>query len=254
VPLLQQIVQGEVWGFLFVFLRLGAFLQLMPGIGEQAVTIRARLLLALLITLILLPLVRAKVPAVPDNPAGLMLLIGGEAIVGIAMGLAMRMIMSALNLAGSLIAIESGLAFIQTVDPTQGTQGSLVASFLSLAGLTAILASDLYILPLKALHDSYTLFPPGQWPTTSDWMHIVVDTVAGSFRLGVQMAAPFIVFGVVFNVILGVLSRLVPQMQVTFITQPAQILLSFALLSMLMGMLLTMFLTYYGQRIGTFLL
>lgn len=254
MPLLQQIVQGEIWGFMFVFLRLGAIAQLMPGIGEQAVSTRARLLIALMLTLIILPLVRTKIPPMPDNPSYLLILIGAETATGIAMGLAMRLIMSTLNAAGSIIAIQSGLAFIQTVDPTQGTQGSLVASFLSLAGLTALLASDMYFMPIVALHDSYTIFPPGQWPTTSDWLKTILDTVAGSFKLGIQMSAPFIVFGIVFNVIVGVLSRLIPQMQITFVTQPAQILLSFALLSILMGMLITMFLTYYGERMKTFLL
>ena len=254
MPMLQALVQGEVWGFLLIFLRLAAVIQLIPGIGEQAVPQRARLMLALILTLVMLPLLRQAIPAIPDNPAGLMALAGAEIGTGLLISLCLRLILSTLNTAGSLIAIQSGLAFIQTIDPTQGTQGSLVANFVSLVGLTAIFASDLYFLPIAAIHDSYTLFPPGHWPVPEDMLKTVLDTVAGSFRLGIQMAAPFIVFGIVFNTALGILARLIPAMQVSFIAQPAQIVLSFALLSILMGTITNMFLTYFGERLRTFLL
>lgn len=254
MPVLQKLVQGEVWGFLFLLLRLGAIVMIMPGLGEQAVPQRIRLTLGLILTLVMLPILRGAVPPLPDNPSGLLVLIGAEVGTGVMMGLALRLILSSLNTAGSIIAIQSGLSFIQTIDPTQGTQGALVSNFLSLVGITAIFASDLYVLPIAALHDSYTIFPPGHWPAAGDMARTIIDTVAGSFRLGIQMSAPFIVFGIVFNTALGILARLIPQMQVTFITQPAQILVAFALLSILMGTLTTMFLNYFSQRMQTFLL
>jgi flagellar biosynthetic protein FliR len=174
--------------------------------------------------------------------------------MGLLIGLALRLILTALNVAGTVIAIQSGLAFIQTIDPTQGAQGSLVANFLSLIGVVVIFAADLHVMPIAALRDSYTLFPPGHWPDMQDMVKTVIDTVSASFRLGMQIAAPFIVFGIVFNIALGVLARLIPQMQVTFITLPAQLLVAFALLSMTLGTAVTLYLDYFTKRLQTFLL
>ena len=251
---LERLLAGEVWAFLLIFVRVGSVMMLVPGLGEQTIPARIRLTLGLLLAYVMLPLVHGTIPPNPDSPTGATVFILGEVGVGLLIGMALRLVLTAMNVAGSVIAIQSGLAFIQTIDPTQGSQGSLVANFLSLIGLVAIFAADLHVMPIAAIRDSYTLFPPGHWPEIQDMVQTVIDTVASSFKLGIQISAPFIVFGIVFNAALGVLARLIPQMQVTFITLPAQILVAFALLSLTLGTAVTLYLDYFTKRLQTFLM
>jgi flagellar biosynthetic protein FliR len=99
-------------------------------------------------------------------------------------------------------------------------------------------------LVIAALNDSYTLFRPGEIPIVGDVASLFSTTVAGTFRIGVQLAAPFLAFGLLFNLGLGVLARLMPQMQVFFIGLPLSILLGFLILALVLGAMMMTFLDY----------
>src|SRR5262249_20357250 len=144
-------------------------------------------------------------------------LLGEEIFIGAVLGLTVRLLVSALQVAGSIVAQQLGLGFVTAVDPTQGQQGVIVGNFLTVLGMTLVFATDLHHLVIAALDDSYTLFAPGDLPLLGDVAALTTRTVTTAFRIGVQLSAPFIVFGLLFNVGLGVLSRLMPQMQVFFI-------------------------------------
>jgi flagellar biosynthetic protein FliR len=108
-----------------------------------------------------------------------------------------------------------------------------------------VFATDLHHLAIAALNDSYTLFHPGEFPLTGDMAALTVKLVAGSFRIGVQLAAPFIVFGLLFNIGLGVLSRLMPQMQVYFVATPLSILAGLLILFAVIAAMMGTFLGYF---------
>ena len=145
--------------------------------------------------------------------------------MGAVLGLTGRLAISALQITGSVVAQQLGLGFITAVDPTQNQQGMLVGNFLSLLGVTLVFATDLHHLVIVAMNDSYKIFQPGELPLMGDAAQHVTRVIAASFRIGIQLSAPFLVFGLLFNFGLGVLSRLMPQMQVFFIGLPLSILL-----------------------------
>ena len=157
-------------------------------------------------------------------------------------GLTARLTISALQVAGSVIAQQLGLGFVTAVDPTQGQQGVIVGNFLTMLGITLIFATDLHHLVIAALNDSYTLFQPGEIPLLGDVAALTTRTVAAAFRIGIQLSAPFLVFGLLFNLGLGVLSRLMPQMQVFFVGMPLSILVGFLILLLVVGAMMATFL------------
>jgi flagellar biosynthetic protein FliR len=109
------------------------------------------------------------------------------------------------------------------------TQNVVFANFLSIVGVTALFVTDLHLMLLRGAVDSYALFPAGLMPMAGDAARHAGDMVSASFRLGIQISAPFIVFGLVFNVGLGLLNRLMPAFQVFFVMTPVQMALSFLL-------------------------
>ena len=169
-------------------------------------------------------------------------LFGQELLVGAVLGMLARMTVASLQVAGSVVAQQMGLGFVTAVDPTQGQQGVIVGNFLSVLGVTLIFATDLHHLIIAALDDSYTLFRPGEMPVMGDVAHALTNTVTSAFRIGVQLAAPFLVFGLLFNMGLGVLSRLMPQMQVFFVGMPLSIILGFLILLLVLGAMMMTFL------------
>jgi flagellar biosynthetic protein FliR len=173
-----------------------------------------------------------------------LLTLGQELLIGVVLGLLARLTIASLQIAGSVVAQQMGLGFVTAVDPTQGQQGAIVGNFLGVLGVTLIFATDMHHLVIAALNDSYTLFRPGEVPVLGDVANILTTTVTGTFRIGVQLAAPFLLFGLLFNLGLGVLSRLMPQMQVFFVGMPLSILVGFLILLLIIGAMMMTFLDY----------
>lgn len=251
--MLAQILPADVFSTAIVFVRLGAALMVIPGFAEIYVTPRVRLTLAAALTFVLVPLVLPGLPSLPETPIELAMIVLGEVAVGVFLGLAARLTLSALHVAGTLIAFQSSLAYAMTVDPTQGTQGALMATLLTLIGVVLIFVSDLHIMVLRAVVDSYELFRPGQLPPVGGFAEIAVRFVADAFRIGVQIAAPFVVYGLVFYIGMGLIARLMPQMQVFFIVMPLQILAAFLVLMITLAAIMMWFLDYFETGMAEFL-
>jgi flagellar biosynthesis protein FliR len=228
--------------FLLVFARVGTMLMLLPGLGERSVPARVRLTLALMLAAVLLPLHRNAFTIDLRTFGPVAAMLGQEVFVGAVLGLTVRLLISALSTAGFVIAQQLGVGFVTAVDPTQGQQSVIVANFLTMLGLTLVFATDLHHLVIAALNDSYTLFRPGEVPLLGDVAAHTTRTVATAFRIGIQLSAPFIVFGLLFNVGLGVLSRLMPQMQVFFVGLPLSIIIGFLILVLVAGAMMSVFL------------
>ena len=173
-----------------------------------------------------------------------LLMLGEELLIGIVLGMLSRLTIASLQIAGSVVAQQMGLGFVTAVDPTQGQQGMIVGNFLGVLGVTMIFATDLHHMVIAALNDSYTLFHPGEVPVFGDVASLFSTTVAGAFRIGIQLSAPFIAFGLLFNLGLGVLARLMPQMQVFFVGMPLSILAGFLILVLVLGAMMMTFLDY----------
>lgn len=230
------------FAFMLIFARVGTIVMLMPAFGESLIPVRLRLVLALTLAFVLYPLVADSYPPLPETLPGAIVLLGGELLVGFFIGLIARMISAALQVAGSTIAFQTGLGFAQNVDPTQGQQGALFSSFLSMLGVMLIFATDLHHVFIAALHDSFQLFAPGGPLPTGDGAQMLIEVIGRTFAVGIQISAPFIAFGLIFYLGLGVLSRLMPQIQIFFLALPANIMLGLIIFGLVLGGLMTWFL------------
>ena len=230
--------------FLLTFARIGTMVMLIPGLGEQNLPSRVRLTMALVLTAILMPAHQQAYHVDLKELGPVILLLLQEIVIGAVLGLTARLAISALQIAGTVVAQQLGFGFVTAVDPTQNQQGVLVGNFLTVLGIALICATDLHYLVIAALNDSYNIFKPGEMPLTGDVAKHITQIVATAFRIGIQLAAPFLVFGLLFNLGLGVLSRLMPQMQVFFIGLPLAILLGLLLLLLVIGAMMGTFVGY----------
>jgi flagellar biosynthesis protein FliR len=232
--------------FMLVFARVGAMVMLLPGLGESNIPVRIKLAIAVLLTLIILPLHRAAYQIDMQSMPALLVLMIHEIVVGVVLGATARVTLSALQVGGAVIAQQMGLGFVTSVDPTQGQQGVLIGNFLTMLGITLLFATDSHYLVIAALNDSYAIFSPGELMPSGDIAALATRAFAAAFKIGVQLAAPFLVFGLVFNVGLGVLARLMPQMQVYFVGVPLSILAGFLVFSLVLVAMMGVFLNYFN--------
>lgn len=248
-------LSGAVLVYLLVFARTGAMVMLLPPIGDANVPVRVRLMVALAIAVALAPTVSGAYPqTAPANTAMLVALIAQEITVGILVGTLARVIMSAISVAGTIIAAQTGLSYAEALDPTShGQQGAVIGNFLSILAVVMIFGANLHHLAIGAVAGSYHLIPPGTSLPTGDMAEMAIRIVSGAFSLGFQLAAPFIVFGFAINAGFGILARMMPQLQVFFIVTPLNVMVGFVVLTLLIGTMMTLFLNFYGAQMGTFL-
>ena len=231
--------------FMLVFARVGAMVMLLPGFGESNIPVRVKLGIALLLTLIILPLHRAAYQIDLTSMSSLGVLMVHEIVIGIVLGATARVTLSALAVAGSVIAQQLGLGFVTAVDPTQGQQGLLIGNFLTILGMTLLFATDSHHLVISALNESYRIFSPGELLPSGDIAALATRAFAAAFKIGMQLSAPFLVFGLVFNIGLGVLARLMPAMQVYFVGVPLSIMVGFLIFAFVLTGMMATYLNYF---------
>lgn len=237
---------GLAESFMVAFARVGALVMLMPGLGERAIPMRQRLVLALALTLIVLPIVREATLGTGMAIPRLM----GEALLGLSIGLAGRIAMAALDIAGGLISQSIGLSMAQVLDPAQGQQGETLSVFLRMLGVGLIFAGDLHHLALAGIVGSYEVLPVGTRLPQGDLAEFVLHLVRDVFAAGVRISAPFVVFGLVFNVGLGLAARLTPQVQLFFLAMPVALIIGLAILMPALGVGMGQFLALVRLAAG----
>ncbi len=253
MSILEQYLITQIFAVLLVFARVGAGLMIVPGIGEAHVNPRSRLLLALAIAVLMMPVMAPHMPPIPDSPITLGILLLAETIIGAAIGMACRIMVSSMHIAGMLISFQSGLSLATQFDPSQNTQGSLIGNFMSLVAVVVMFSMDLHLVMLRTLSDSYSLFTPGMFPPMEDLTKYYVTLLTDVFDLAFRFSAPSIVVGLLMYMGAGMLARLMPNMQVFFILLPPQIFIAFFLLASVFTAIMLEFAGFYSEHLYQFL-
>jgi flagellar biosynthesis protein FliR len=210
-------VQAWLAAGIGVFLRVGACFLVLPGLGERMIPARVRLGAALALSILLAPMLRETVA--PDGLMPPLRAYFGEAIVGLALGLALRFLVQALQTAGIIAAQAVSLSQIMggaSPDP-QPAMGAL----LSLAGITLAVMAGLHVHLAETFLRSYDVLPFGLLPAPRDLAAWGTARAAASFSLAFALAAPFLVASLLYNVGLGVINKAMPQLMVAFVGAPA---------------------------------
>ena len=250
---LEQFLPIQVFAFLLVFSRLAGTLMLLPGLGEAYVPPRVRLLFALLLSIIVAPLVSAILPPEPGNIFLLFKLILAEIVIGIYIGIVARMLLLTLDSVGRFIALTIGMSNAEVFNPSISTQASLPGLLLTTMGVLILFSTNMHHVLIMGISESYTAFPVGVFLPTGDMAFVLARVLADSFSLALQISAPFIVLSLAFFMGLGMLARLMPQLQIFFISLPVQLAGGLFVFSAVLSGLFTVFIEYYAEHVNQFL-
>ena len=245
VPVLTElsgIGSGMLWVALLAFLRVGAAMALLPAFGEQSVPPRLRLVLALAFTAVVAP----AVGHLPDPAQGVLLPCAVEVVVGIALGLSLRMFVLALQTAGAMMAQATSLA--QLFGGAGPEPQPAISNLLVMAGLALAVAMGLHVHIAELLILSYQMLPAGAFPRASDMADWGLDQISRAFSLGFILATPFTISALLYNVALGVINRAMPALMVSFVGAPALTAAGLALMAVMAPLVLAI----WSQALQTF--
>lgn len=211
--------QAGMAAMFLVFVRVGAIMALLPAFGEQTIPARVRIALTLAFTLVVWPMLADDVTAVdPARPFAM--LIVGEAFAGLLVGIAIRLMVFALQFAGAVAAQSTALAQIFGAGVAPDPMPA-IGNLLTLAGLALAVAANLHVKAALSMAATYDILPIGAPLPASDVAMWGVARCAEAFALGFSLAAPFVIAAFAYNLALGAINRAMPQLMVAFIGAPA---------------------------------
>lgn len=252
--MLTELLELNIFGFFLIFARVGTAISTMPGFSSTFVSPRFALAIGLSISFVVMPSLLVQLPVMPASVAALAVLLTGEILIGAFLGTIARVLISSLQTAGTLIAYSASLANAMINDAISEQQSSTISAFLMTTGLVLIFVSDLHHLMIIAVIDSYSLFTPGEGLMEHDFANFLTRTVADSFAIALQMSAPFIIVALTYYIGLGLLGRLMPQLQVFFFGMPFQIGAQIWVLVVTISGIMMVFLEYFRDSYMSFAL
>lgn len=215
--------ESQVLFFVLMFARVGALIIFTPILGSTNVPSQAKIGLAFFVTLMLFPLVPFKVVEFPKGLFSLTLLISSELLIGMIIGFAVRLLMSIVQIAGTIIDFQIGFGIVNVIDPVTSLQVSVIAQFQNILAFLIFLSINAHHMVLNSIASSFQLIPLLGFEFSGDMINIFMNMIRDVFMLSVKIAAPLIATLLFTNVALGMVARTVPQMNVFIVGFPLQI-------------------------------
>lgn len=223
----ERVTVEFIFQFMLVFARIGVAFSRFPAIGSPYIFMRGKLALALTTSFIMMPVLIPYLPKYSDNFAIMTGYIAIELLIGFIISFAANTYYQTAYYVGQIISMQSGLGSSAFFDPLQKTQVTLFSNLILLLTIVLIFASNTHHLYIKAIADSYTKFPPRELVEFDNLSKFVVHVINDSFILAFKMVSPFLIVGLAIMTGSGMLARLMPNFQVFFVLTPAQILVMF---------------------------
>lgn len=252
MPDLDSLLTTSVFNVMLVFTRIGFAFMLLPGFGAAYVTARTRLAVAMPAAILIAPVVAPVLPPQPDSATMLVLLLVSEVLIGLFLALMVNLLMAALHLGGTALGFATGLMNARAFDPTTQQSGALILAMLSMMAVVLIFIMNLHHVMIRGLVESYALFPPGVLPPLGDFVSYSAITLARSWRVGWQLAAPMIVYSIIFYVAMGIMVRLMPKWNIFFVSLPLKILTGLAMMFLMLPSIMLVFLQYLDNGLHDF--
>lgn len=245
---LLDLTEDILWLHFIVFLRTGPVMALFPGFGESSVPARIKLTLAILFTVVITPPLAPVLAPIVADPPGIGWLVVSETLIGLMIGIGIRLFMLALQTAGSIAAQAVSLS--QILGAAGVTPLPAMGHLLVVGGLALAMMLGLHVRVAAMMLLTYGLFPVAVLPEAGSVAAWGVRQVSGAFALAFTLAAPFVIASVIYNVTLGVINRAMPQMMVVFVGAPVITGAGLGLLLLLAPTMLEIWVTALDKFVG----
>ncbi|MFW6323963.1 MAG: flagellar biosynthetic protein FliR [Desulfovibrionales bacterium] len=228
---------ATILSFLLSLFRVSIIVFLLPFFGSRLTPVPVKACLCLVLTLGIWPMVSIPGSLFPAHPLSVALMLLGEAVLGLILGMVVRFVFAAAQIGGQLIGFQMGFAMINVVDPVTGTSEAPTAHFLYMVALLTFLSLNGHLYMLKGLSASFETVPPGELLITPAIAREVLGFSGQMFILAIKIAAPVTVAIFLVDLALALIARAAPQMNVLFVGFPLKVTVGFLFVGMIFSLL-----------------
>ena len=239
--------------FLICLARVGSLMGTMPIFSGRNVPGRIRVGLAVTLALVVFPVAEPYLPDTTFTPLSLGLLVAQEAIFGLMLAFIAQFVFNAVELGGTVISYKMGFAAANIFDPQTQNQVSVVPQFQNVLAMLIFLSLDLHHMFLRAIVESYRILTPGQLDFSGPAFGYLIELSSTIFVLGVKLSAPVLAVLILSSLVLGIMARVFPQLNVFMLSFPVNIGVSFLVIGLTMNMVAAMLVREFNQLAGRFL-
>jgi len=218
--------------FTLVLGRVAGIFSSLPLFGGERVPRNIRVVLTLAMTLVCFPILKLTPQTLPSDFPSLFLVVVAETLIGFTLGIVAKSVFGAVEFCGQIVGMQMGFSMASLFDPAMGQQQQLLAMFQSLLAMLLFLTLGAHHIFIRAMVESYTLVPIGGWHMSGELISFLVTITSGIFILGIKLAAPVMVALLATSVVLGVMARSFPQMNIFMISMPLNIGIGFVALGL----------------------
>lgn len=241
---------SHVQSFFLIFLRVVSILMIVPVFDSRSIPLMLKAGLAFSLSIVLFPVVQIDVGIFNENIFTFAIGVAGEILIGVAIGIAVKLIFAGFQIAGQINGIQMGLGLSNVMDPAMEGQISTIGQFNNLFALLVFLSISAHHWYLKALVESFTLVPPCNFKFSASLMHQLINLAGKMFVISIKVAAPVMCALLITSVAFGIMARTVPQMNIMFVAMPVKICIGWFFMGIALPFLFA-FLKYLFNTLGS---
>lgn len=250
---IQLIPLEQFQTFLVVTSRVAGFIAAIPVISASQTPARIKTALVFATSLVLFPIMGDAVPKMSFSPIPFALVIVAELLLGLLLGLVSRLIFTAVEFGATVIGYQMGFAAANVFDPQSERQVALISQFQNVFAILIFLAINGHHLFLQTAVMSYEYLPPGQLDLSGEAIPFLMQLTSHMFAIGVQFSAPVLAVLLLSGLILGIMARVFPQLNVFLLSFPLNIGTGFIVIALTLGMASTLIRREFDSLVERFL-
>ena len=250
---LLPISYPEFKSFFLILIRVGVILFMFPIFSSRLIPVLAKAGLAFIITIILFPAISDKMGEFPHTSWGMVQLMISEFIIGMILALLVQLFFEGIRMMGQLVGFQTGFAITNILDPQSGMQVSILANMAYLVAMALFLLLNGHHILLSAIRESFEIINVGSLSLNKQIFQQIIDTSADMFIIAIKIGAPAIAILLFTKVVFGLITKLIPQMNIMIVAFPVQIVIGLMFFGVSLQVLLR-FMEGYLEDLGSLLL
>jgi len=236
----------EFKSFFLILIRISVILFMFPIFSSRLIPVLAKAGLAFIITIILFPVINTKMVEFPDTLWGMVQLMIAEFIIGMILALLVQMFFEGIRMMGQLVGFQTGFAITNILDPQSGMQVSILSNMAYLVAMVLFLVLNGHHILLSAMRESFEIINVGSLSLNRQIFQKIIDTSADMFVIAIKIGAPAIAVLLFTKVAFGLITKLIPQMNIMIVAFPVQIVIGLIFFGISLHVLLRFMERYVG--------